>query len=184
LLLPFAAAVRTRARPLTAPLTGAYAAWLAHCAIDWDWQLLSVGAAGLLVGISLLVQPGTVRVTGFRSAVLAAAAGAVAALVFVGLLGDRALAAANRDLQAGKPAAALNDFDRAATLQPWSSEPDSGRAAVAVLDGDRMAAALHLRLALRKDPESWVLWRRLADVTTGRDHGRAVAEAHRLNPYP
>ena len=54
LATPLGGALRARATPLGAPAAGAYAAWLAHAGIDWDWELVGVTAPALLCGVSLL----------------------------------------------------------------------------------------------------------------------------------
>jgi len=41
-----------------------------------------------------------------------------------------------------------------------------------------------LRLAIQKDEQSWTLWQRLAQISTGRARSHALAEVHRLNPHP
>jgi len=184
LLAPLGAAVRARRRPLVPLLAAAYAAWLFHAAADWDWQLLAVGAAGLLVGCALVVEGGTTPVRWLRPIPLACVSIVGAGLMFYALLGDRALASADGAIRAGKPAVALTSLQRASRLQPWSSEPYAARATVEIMRGREADAAGQLRLAIQKDEQSWTLWQRLAQISTGRARSHALAEVHRLNPHP
>lgn len=55
LALPFAAAFTARTHPLTSGAIGAYVAFLAHAALDWDWELPVVTLAGLACAASVLV---------------------------------------------------------------------------------------------------------------------------------
>lgn len=184
LLTPLAAAIRLRSNPLVAPAAGSYAAWLAHAATDWDWQLLAVGSAGLLIGGSIVVQLGGRQLRSLGSMLLAGASVVAGALMFYALLGDRALATAQQALAAGNTRAATHSYDRAAGLAPWSSAPDQGRASVALIEGDKELAVQFLERAIRKDPNSWALWHELAQLATGRTRARASQQFRRLNPYP
>src|SRR5262249_52950071 len=49
LLVPLAA-LRTRQEPLIAGTAGAYAAFLVHHAIDWDWKVTALALVGILCG--------------------------------------------------------------------------------------------------------------------------------------
>jgi ABC-type Co2+ transport system permease subunit len=51
---PFFAAVRARKRRGVAATTGAYVAYLAGAAVDWDWEITSVTLAAVFVGVALL----------------------------------------------------------------------------------------------------------------------------------
>lgn len=65
LALPLAVAPRL-AGGWAAGATGAYAAFLVHAAVDWDWEMPVVTIAGLACGAALLsagVQAPTVRIT-------------------------------------------------------------------------------------------------------------------------
>jgi hypothetical protein len=183
LLAPLAAAIRARRRSLVAPLAGAYTAWVFHAAVDWDWQLLAVGAAGLLLATALVVESDRAQVRRLPLP-LAFASVAGAALMFYALLGDRALASANRSIRDGEPAAALASLQRASRLQPWSSEPDAARASVELMRGHGALAARRLEQAIAKDPSSWTLWQRLAQVSTGSTRAHALDQVGRLNPHP
>ena len=52
---PFAALRSARRLPVVPAVAGAYAAVLAHAALDWDWQLPVVTVIGLCAGAAILV---------------------------------------------------------------------------------------------------------------------------------
>ena len=90
---------------------------------------------------------------------------------------DRALAAE----QEGRPVDALHEAERAATLQPWASEPwlVVARTRRAGGRGDPASAA---REGLQRDAHDWRLWLELAQSTTGEERERALERARSLNP--
>jgi O-antigen ligase len=55
LLAPIVAALRGSDDPLVAGGAAAYAAYLVHAGLDWDWEMPAVTLAGLLCGIGVLV---------------------------------------------------------------------------------------------------------------------------------
>ena len=55
LTAPIVAAVRGRNDPLAAGAAAAYAAFLVHAGLDWDWEMPAVTLAGLLCGVGVLV---------------------------------------------------------------------------------------------------------------------------------
>jgi hypothetical protein len=55
LLVPLVAAVAARRRPFVAAAAGAYAALLAHAALDWDWEMPAVMLAGFVCAAALVV---------------------------------------------------------------------------------------------------------------------------------
>jgi O-antigen ligase len=182
LAAPAVAALRGPRRPL---LAGAYAAFLVHAGIDWDWELAGVAAVGVLTGCALLldarrdgdereVQPRLVALwaTGAAALFLAAAATFTGAAVL-----DRALAAERE----GRPDDAVRTAERAASLQPWASEPwlVVARARRAGEDGDAAAAA---REGLERDGSDWRLWLELVQSTSGAERERALERARSLNP--
>ena len=56
LVAPLIAAVKARRNPFVPVACAAYVAFLVHNAIDWDWELTGVEAAGLLCGVALVVS--------------------------------------------------------------------------------------------------------------------------------
>src|SRR5207248_7936195 len=87
LLAPFVLLRRARGEPLAAACAGAYAAFLLHAALDWDWELTAVGLVGLLCGVALLLAgrgDGQGRRLGWSgTAAIAAPVVTLGALVFV-----------------------------------------------------------------------------------------------------
>jgi hypothetical protein len=182
LAAPALAALRGPRRPL---LAGAYGAFAVHAGIDWDWEFAGVAVAGVLIGSALLLdarrdgeqlelQPRPVALWAAGAAGLFLAA----AVTFAGAsVLDRATAAE----RAGRPVDALRLAKRAASLQPWASEPwlVVARARRASGRGDPAAAALE---ALERDGNDWRLWLERAQSTTGAQRERALERARSLNP--
>ena len=55
LAVPVLAAIRIRGRPFVTGAFGAYVAFAAHAAVDWDWELPAVTFAGIFCGALLIV---------------------------------------------------------------------------------------------------------------------------------
>jgi hypothetical protein len=127
LLLPFAALATARRRePLSNVIAAAYAAYLVHAGLDWDWEMPAVTATALVLGCTLVVAARRERVERHRPAALAAAAAAcaLASLAAIGAsIGNNALAGASRAAARGDWPAAQALAAKAARWQPWSSEP-------------------------------------------------------------
>src|SRR5207245_8066339 len=102
---PLVAAVRIRRRALAPAVAGAYVAFLAHAALDWDWEMTGLTLSALLCGGALAVaartdapsRPLTARA---RAAGIALVVPLVA-FVFVLHVGNTATAQAARDVDAG-----------------------------------------------------------------------------------
>jgi tetratricopeptide (TPR) repeat protein len=187
LLLPVAGAVRARRHPLVAATTGAYVAYLAHTGVDWDWELPSITLVALLCGVALLAAGQGPSVAAFLLTARARAAGlavtaALALFSLIGLLGNHALAQADRALDAGNPRLAQEAARSASRWAPWSADAHHLRARAAAGLGRAEPAVEHLRTAVRMDPCDWRLWFDLATVTSGRERRSAFAEAGALNP--
>jgi hypothetical protein len=78
LVLPLVAAARVRRRPLIPTALGAYAALLAHSALDWDWEMPAVMLAGLFCAAAIVAcarepGPGSTLSRGARGGAFAAA---------------------------------------------------------------------------------------------------------------
>jgi hypothetical protein len=107
-------------------IAAAYAAYLVHAGLDWDWEMPAVTATALVLGCTLVVAARRERVERHRPAALAAAAAAcaLASLAAIGAsIGNNALAGASRAAARGDWPAAQALAARAARWQPWSSEP-------------------------------------------------------------
>jgi tetratricopeptide (TPR) repeat protein len=186
--VPVVAAVGARREPLAVGAIGAYAAFLFHAGVDWDWELVGLTAPGLACGCALLALRPTPRAplvprTGVRfagAAVLVALAG----VAFVGLVGASASAASQEAAEASPPdyAEAEDEARTARRWAPWSSEPWQRLGEAQLAAGEFAAARASFRKAIAKEPADWELWFRLAEAAGGREQRRALAEAHRLNP--
>jgi O-antigen ligase len=185
---PLVAALGARREPLAVGAFGAYVAYLAHAAVDWDWELLGVTVPALACGVALLalrpehsapVVPGPrLRIAG------AAVAIALAVPAFVGLVGSSALAASEVAAQASPPdyAKAEDEARKARGWARWSSEPWQRLGEAQLGRGEPAAARESFRRAIAEEPADWFLWFRLAEASSGAQRERALAEASRLNP--
>lgn len=185
---PVAAAIGARREPLAVGAFGAYVAYLAHAAVDWDWELLGVTVPALACGVALLVLrpersapvvPGTrLRVAGAVVAI------ALAGAAFVGLVGSSAVAASEEAAQASPPnyAKAEDEARKARRWARWSSEPWQLLGEAQLGRGDQATARQSFRRAIAEEPSDWFLWFRLAEASSGAQRERALAEASRLNP--
>jgi hypothetical protein len=186
LAAPLAAAFRCRGSPLVAGAAGAYAVFVAHAAVDWDWELPAVTLAGLFCGGLLVVAARTdtgvlVLDRRWRTPILGPAL-ALLAVSVVGLVGNRADAAALAAAQRGDWATARTEAERADAWAPWSAEALALEADGAVAQNDRHEARLLLRRAVTRDPTDRGLWARLASVTGGSERQLALQQAARLDP--
>jgi hypothetical protein len=186
LVLPLSVLGGARRHPLVPAAAGAYAAYLVHTGVDWDWELPAVTLAGLLCGAGLLIAarqshrsprlPSSTRWIGVAALVVAAGFAAV------GLVGNTALSRSNAARQDGEWAKAARDARRAKTWMPWSPEPwvALGRAELGA--GLAPDARASFRKAISMDRGDWELWYRLASASRGETRRRALREAARLFP--
>ena len=184
--LPLAAAVRARKQPLAAPAFGAYVAFLVHAAADWDWEMPAVTLAALFCGAALVIlargerRPRPLPSAGRWAGV--AACVVVAAVAFVGWIGNSALAAGDDALHAGQIGRAQAQARTAMTWVPWSPEPWRLLAEAQYDRGDLGSSRRNLATALRKDPRDWQLWLDLAAASDGAARTHALGRAGALNP--
>lgn len=181
---PLVLTLRRRARPAVAGAAGAYAAYLIHAGVDWDWELAGVTAVAIALATLLLVERRRQSIAFPGSARIAAVAGAVVlSIVSAGAYaGNSAVAAARSDLGRSRFAKAMDDASRARRLMPWSPQPlvllaeaDLGESAFA-------DARAELQEALKLDDADWQTWLDLALASRGVARERALAQATRLFP--
>jgi O-antigen ligase len=181
--IPLVAAWRARGQPLAPAAAGAYAAYLSHAAVDWDWEMPAVTVPALvLAGVLLMIGTGETRPlprTG-RIAALSLVA-TVAMIAFVGLMGNSALTAAVVQLERGSPRSAEQEAQRASRWSLWSAEPARLTAEAAVARGDLHTARAAALSALRRDPGNVRLWRLLAEISQD-ERGRAYRRIAVLDP--
>jgi O-antigen ligase len=183
LTVPLVVALRRRST-LTATACSAYVAFLAHAAVDWDWQLPAVTVAALICA-AVVLAPSRALATRDRSnarrALVLASALAAAAAAAAGI-GNRALADATRAAQHGDWAAAARSAGSAGSWQPWSAEPRRLLAESYLVVGQDLRAGETLQQAVRMDPADWRAWYELGSIGDRATRRAAYAQILRLNP--
>jgi O-antigen ligase len=186
LLVPVAGAVLARGQPLVPLALGAYVAYLAHAAVDWDWEVTAVTLVALVTGAALVAAARSHRPrppAAWLRGGLAAGALAIAALSLVVLVGNLKLARAQHAAADKNWAKAAAEARSAADWAPWSARPLKVLGEVRLHEGRTRPAAATFREALDKDPHNSDLWYDLYLATEGTVADRAFATAVRLNPY-
>jgi len=185
LAVPLAALRRRVRHPATTAAGAAYVAFLAHAALDWDWEIPLVTLVALAAGASLIVlarRPEPTYAWSPPRALGVAAASVLGAIALVAHVGNRAAADSEAALERADVPSALRDARRAGSWQPWAAGPDRllGEAQLArSRDAD---AVRSLRDAIGRDPDSWLSWYDLAVVTTDGRRRAALHRAVQLNP--
>lgn len=185
LLVPLVAGLRGRTVAFVPALMGAYVAFLAHLAVDWDWELSGVALTGLFVGCLLLIahrqREERPLATGLRAA--GAVAGVAATgFAFVGLAGNTALAQAQSANHHHRYKDAAKAATRARHWMPWSPAPLQALGTARLELGDTNAARASYRAAISLDRDDWQSWLDLAASVHGKARARAVARARALYP--
>jgi O-antigen ligase len=183
---PLVAAVMARRRTLVPAATGAYVAFLAHVAVDWDWQILAVGLAALFCGVALLAAnrvsnrarrlPSRWRVAALSLVVV------LGGLTFVGLRGNNAIAGSEAAYSVRNFTKSAADARAARFWAPWSATPWQLLGQAQAQLGRRAAARASFRHALAKDSADWRLWLDLAVASTGAARRHSFAVSLKLNP--
>jgi O-Antigen ligase len=186
LATPFAILPRARRHPLVPAAAGAYAAYLVHTGVDWDWELPAVTLAGLLCGTSILLFARRWRApTPLSPPIRYVAAGVtviVAGFAAIALLGNTALSRSEAAREGGKLGRAASEARRARTLMPWSPRPWEALGRAQVTAGLLPDARRSFRKAISMDDGDWRLWYELAGATTGAAQRRALRHAVALYP--
>jgi hypothetical protein len=185
---PLVAAVRLRRRPFVAAAAAAYAAFLLHAAIDWDWKLTGLTITALLCGGALVVAvrpdpplPTRALTTPTRLAALAPIV-PLLAFAFVLQVGNTAIAKAARASDGGDLARAAAQARRAKAWNPWSYQPWEILGDAQLDHRDLPAARRSFRAAIAKDHANWNLWLDLAKASKGRARRQALVRAAELAP--
>ena len=184
LALPFAAVFSARRRRLVPTAAAAYVVFLAHAAIDWDWELPAVTLAALFCGCAVVIaaRKDVAPLSLKARALGVAAAVVVSAFALVGLVASSALDEGWDALERGETVRAVEEAEVADRWSPWSSDALRLSAAAVSLDGDDAAARGYLRRAIKRDPADWNLWFELAQVSKPAEERAALVQALRLNP--
>jgi len=186
LATPLALAVRARGAPLAGAALAAYAAFLFHAGLDWDWEIPAVTLSALLCGIALLAygrrQEEQRAFAPFVRPAAIAAAAALGALAFVGLVGNLALASSRHAAGHRDWSKSAAQARRASDWAPWSSDALDLLGQAQLQQGQTAAAAASFRRAIAKDPRNWQLWLDLYSATSGREARQAFRRTYQLNP--
>jgi O-Antigen ligase/Tetratricopeptide repeat len=187
LAVPLAGLRRDRGSVATTA-AAAYTAFLAHAALDWDWQLPAVTLAALACGVTLLVcarPPGAEDGAGtpLRPRFIALAALVPLAVVAVVVAaGNGAIGGSDSALERGDTASAERLARRAHRWAPWSSQPWQRLGDAALAAGDLEKARRSYRRAIALDETEWSLWFGLAQASRGSERASALGRALALNP--
>jgi O-antigen ligase len=187
LALPLAGLRNDRGSVATTAVA-AYTAFLAHAALDWDWQLPAVTLAALACGGTLLVcaRPADTEdgaATRLRPRFLAfAALIPLAVIAVVVAAGNGALGGSDSALERGDTAGAERLARRAHRWAPWSAQPWQRLGDAALAAGDLETARRSYLRAIARDETEWSLWFGLAQASRGPERARALGRALELNP--
>lgn len=186
LAVPFVSLARDRGAVATTA-AAAYAAFLAHAALDWDWQLPAVTLAALACSSTLLVlaRPYGANEDSTPMRTRFAALAVLVPLAVVGVVvaaGNGALGASDSALERGDTAAAERLARRARRWAPWSAQPWQRLGDAALAAGDLRTARRSYRRAIARDDTEWALWFGLAQASRGPERARALRRALELNP--
>ena len=162
----------------------AFAAWTAHAAVDWDWELTGVTLVALLSGAALVASArDDDDLAGIPVALVVTSVSVLlAAFAILTALGNVPLGRARDALASSDYALAKAEARRARRWAPWSAEPLRILGEAQLNDGESQAARDSLRRALKKEPINWELWVDLALVTSGPERKAAIRRAAQLNP--
>jgi hypothetical protein len=184
LLVPFYAVARHR-NALSAGAFAAFAAYLAHATVDWDWELSGVTATALLCAAIVVVaarrRERPVELPAVPRTAVVAASVACFAGACIGWIGNEALSRAESARDSGRYAQAISDANTARRWMPWSARPRVVAGESYLLLGARPQARTVLLRALRQDDGDWETWLALSRVTSGAESKRALAKAGALN---
>ena len=184
--LPFVAALRVRGDPAAVAGLAAYAAVLAHDAIDWDWQLPTVTLTALASGAAVLVAARPVQavrpISGRARGLVLCFVLPLVAFAIVMQVGNSALAGSATALDRQDTVSAVRLATRARDWAPWSAQPWQRLGEAQLAAGDAAAARRSFRHAIRLDRTDWSLWSDLAEAESGAARQAARVRTAALNP--
>jgi hypothetical protein len=179
-------AVRTgRASPTAVVALGAYAAFLVHAAIDWDWEMPAVTLTALVCGVALLLSARradpaplgrTHRAFGVGLACL------LCLVALVGFVGNQAAASASDALDGEHLSTAATEAKQARRWEPWSPHPWRLLGEAQLQAGEVDRARTSFLQGLREDDRDWELWLDLALASRGSERRHALDRVATLNP--
>jgi O-Antigen ligase len=186
LLMPLGVLRRARRHALIPATTGAYAAFLVHAGVDWDWELAGITYVAVILGAAILIaarrfsRPSPARV--FVRWGVASAAVVAAAYAVIALGAHIALSRSQSALEDGRVANAALNARRAQAWEPWSPDPWIALGRAQVAGGQLAAARRSFRNALRHDDGNWETWYELSRASRGRARAQALKRAVELYP--
>ncbi len=185
LAVPLTAVARVRTGTFMPAAVGAYAAFLAHASLDWDWEVPALTVVALAAGAMLIVsaRDGTSHVFSLRRRIVVL--GFLAPLIVLAVAihaGQGRLEQARRTLERGNGARAAQDAALAARWLPWATEPWQLRGEALLVVGDVRGSLTALRHASRLNSANWEIWYELALVEQGALRADALSRAKALNP--
>jgi hypothetical protein len=166
----------------------AYTAFLAHAALDWDWQLPAITLAALACGGTLLVRARPADAEDGAGTPLRPRFVALAALIPLAVVavvvaaGNGALGGSDSALERADTAGAERLARRAHRWAPWSAQPWQRLGDAALAAGDLETARRSFRRAIALDESEWSLWFGLAEASHGAERSQALSRALELNP--
>jgi hypothetical protein len=184
-VVPLGVGLFVRREAFLPGVLAAFAAFVVHAGVDWDWELGAVTLTALFLGAVPILAARRAKSRTLGSAVRVAACVAVAAAslaTIVVFLGNGALGRAEDDVASKSYADAIDEANRARRLMPWSPWPLITRGDAEVGAGDLPAAERSFRHAISIDPGEWRAWLGLAFATRGRVRVQAFQRARRLYP--
>jgi hypothetical protein len=186
LACPLVAGARARHGPVVPAAFGAYVAFLAHAAVDWDWELAAVTLAALLVAASLLIATrDDLRAFTFgrvARGILVAGLGVIVLFSVIGIVGNRAVASSSKAVDSARWLRAEKEARKAIRWAPWSAEAWQNLADAQLGLGRQRNSVKSLRVAARMAPNDWSVWYDLAVASTGGTRKQAFLRAQALNP--
>jgi hypothetical protein len=187
LATPLVVAVRMKGERSSATVAaaGAYFAFIAHAALDWDWQMPVVVVAALVSAAVLIVPKRLPRgdaLAPWRLGGWLLATVLVWIAASAGLAATTALATGIRAASRGDLVAAASSARSASRLEPWSAEPHVFQGDVELARRDPAAARREFETAAQLDPSDWQTWVELAQFVNGRERRAALMRAEALNP--
>ena len=186
LAVPLVAAMLVRRGSLVVGLAAAYAAYLAHAAVDWDWELAGVTVVALLCGCGLVAEARPAEILRVASVPVRAAAVSVgvvlSGLALWSLIVAVPLGRAREAVISGDWQTAVEQAENAERWAPWASDPWRLRGDAELAQGRVASARESYARAVELEPGEWLLWLDLAVTSTGEAQRRALERAAALNP--
>ena len=145
-----------------AAATASVAAFVVGAGIDWAWEqavipIAFLVLAGGLLGSRRYEPPSRREALGTRTVLILLGVVAMVAIV-IPLLGAESLRDSRTAASSGDLKSALDDANRAHSLQPYAAEPDLQQALVLELMGSYRDAVDHAREATQASSRDWRTW--------------------------